>query len=135
VLTARARSVPGTLRQAITIDDRHLLLTDEPEELGGEASGPAPHELLPGALAGCVGTTLVMYARAKGWELGGVRVDVVYDNLARPRTLTVTVEVDAELEPEQLRRLEHVADTCPVRRALDDGFVIEERVVAVPRVA
>ena len=131
MLTASARPVPGTLRQAIVVDDRHLVVTDEPTELGGDGRGPAPHELLPAALAGCIATNLAMYARTKGWQLGDVRVDVDYDNLARPRTFTVAVEIPAELEPDQLRRLEQGAATCPVRRALDSGFVIEERFVAV----
>ena len=42
-LTATARSTPGTLRQQVVIDGRHHLITDEPEHLGGDGSGPAPH--------------------------------------------------------------------------------------------
>src|SRR5215207_4883785 len=75
-LTATARSIPGTLRQQIVIDGRHRLITDEPERVGGEGSAPAPHELFPAALAACVATTLVMYARTKKWDLGDVMVDV-----------------------------------------------------------
>jgi len=52
-------------------DGRHHLNTDAPEQLGGDGSAPAPHELLTAALAACVSTTLVMYARTKGWDLGG----------------------------------------------------------------
>ena len=79
-LTAKARSIPGTLRQEVVIDSRHRLITDEPERLGGDGSAPAPHELLPAALAACISTTLVMYARTKDWELGEVTVAVDYDN-------------------------------------------------------
>ena len=64
-LTARSRSIPGTLRQEIVIDGKHRLITDEPEAVGGEGSAPSPHELLPAALAACISTTLVMYARQK----------------------------------------------------------------------
>jgi len=67
-LTASARSIPGTLRQEVVIDRQHRLITDEPQHLGGDGSGPAPHELFPAALAACVSTTLVMYARTKGWD-------------------------------------------------------------------
>ncbi len=67
-LTATSRSIPGTLRQEIVIAGKHRLITDEPEAVGGEGSAPAPHELVPAALASCVSTTLVMscthYARA-----------------------------------------------------------------------
>lgn len=68
-LTATARSIPGTLRQAVVIDGQHHLITDEPPHSGGDGSGPAPHELLPAALAACISTTLVMYARTKSWDL------------------------------------------------------------------
>lgn len=65
-LTATARSIPGTLRQEVVIDRKYRLITDEPERVGGDGSGPSPHELFPAALAGCVATTLVRYARTKG---------------------------------------------------------------------
>ena len=75
-LRASACSEPGSLRQEVTIDGgRHVLTTDEPEHLGGTDSGPAPHELFPAALASCVSTTIVMYARARSWEIGRVQVD------------------------------------------------------------
>ena len=83
-LTATARSIPGTLRQEVVIDGQHRLITDEPERVGGEGSAPAPHELLPAALASCVSTTLVMYARQKSWDLGEVTVDVDYNHQLRP---------------------------------------------------
>jgi putative redox protein len=67
-LTATSRSIPGTLRQEIVIDGKHRLITDEPVEVGGEGSAPAPHELLPAALASCVSTTLVMYARRHNFD-------------------------------------------------------------------
>src|SRR5579864_1918877 len=117
-LTATARSIAGTLRQEVVIDGRHRLITDEPERLGGEGSAPAPHELLPAALAACVSTTLVMYARTKGWELGEVSVAVDYDNNSTPRRFDLTVELGGDLSDEQLRRLEQVAASCPVRRSL-----------------
>jgi uncharacterized OsmC-like protein len=92
-LTATARSIPGTLRQEVVIDGKHRLITDEPKRLGGDGSGPAPHELFPAALASCVSTTLVMYARTKGWELGGVSVTVDYDNHSTPRRFEVAIEL------------------------------------------
>ena len=127
-LTATARSIPGTLRQEVVIDAKHHLITDEPERLGGEGSGPAPHELLPAALAGCVSTTLVMYARTKGWDLGELSVTVDYDNQSTPRRFEVAIELGGELSEEQLARLEKVARTCPLRRSLETGFEFAERI-------
>lgn len=126
MLTATARSVPGTLRQEVLIDGHHLLVTDEPEHLGGEDSGPAPHELFPAAVASCISTTMQMYARTKGWELRDVAVDVVYDHRSTPRRFTIAIRVDGDLTQEQLRRLEAAAETCPVRRAVEAGVVFDE---------
>lgn len=127
-LTATARSIPGTLRQEVVIDGRHRLITDEPERLGGEGSGPAPHELFPAALASCVSTTLVMYARTKGWELGEVSVAVDYDNRSTPRRFEIRIELGGELSDEQLQRLEKVAASCPVRRAVESGVEFSETI-------
>ncbi len=126
MLTATSRSVPGSLRQEVLVDGRHLLTTDEPERLGGEGSAPAPHELFPAALAACVSTTLVMYARTKGWDLGEVEVDVDYDNRRRRGGSTSASTLGALALAEQLARLEKVAATCPVRRAVETGIVFEE---------
>jgi len=92
-LTASAHSVPGTLRQEVLIDGRHRLVTDEPEKVGGGGSAPAPHELFPAALAACVSTTIVMYARTKSWPLDTVEVDVDYDHQATPRRFTIDIRL------------------------------------------
>ncbi len=70
MLTATSRSIPGTLRQELLIAGQHRLVTDEPEHLGGENAGPAPQELFPAAIASCISTTMLMYGRTKGWDLG-----------------------------------------------------------------
>jgi uncharacterized OsmC-like protein len=127
-LTATARSIPGTLRQEVVIDGTHRLITDEPERLGGDGSGPAPHELFPAALAACISTTLVMYARTKGWQLGEVTVAVDYDNRSTPRRFDISVELGGDLTDDQLRRLEKVAESCPVRRSIEAGIEFNESV-------
>jgi putative redox protein len=126
-LTASAHSIPGTLRQHVLIDGRHHLVTDEPEAVGGGGSAPAPHELLPAALAACISTTLVIYARTKDWKLDGVAVDVTYDHHSTPRRFEITIGVTGELSGPQLERLEKVAAACPLRRAVEGGFEFSER--------
>jgi putative redox protein len=126
-LTATARSIPGTLRQEVVIDGRHRLITDEPERVGGEGSAPSPHELFPAALAACVSTTLVMYARTKEWDLGDVTVDVDYDHHSTPRLFQVDIRLTGELSDRQLERLEKVAAACPLRRSIETGFEFVER--------
>jgi putative redox protein len=127
-LTATARSVPGTLRQEIVVDGRHRLVTDEPVSIGGDGSGPAPHELFPAALAACVSTTLVMYARTKGWELDQVVVDVDFDHRSTPRRFEIEIRVAGDLSQSQLERLEKVAAACPLRRSVEAGIEFVERI-------
>ncbi len=127
-LTATARSIPGTLRQDVLIDGHHRLTTDEPEHLGGEGSAPAPHELFPAALAACVATTLVMYARTKEWDLGDVTVDVDYDHRSTPRRFGIVIRLTGELSGAQLDRLEKVAAACPLRRSIESGVEFHERI-------
>ena len=108
------------------VDGRHRLVTDEPERVGGEGSGPAPHELLAAALAACVSTTLVMYARTKGWQLGEVTVEVDYGHRSTPRRVETAIRLGGELTEAQIERLEKVARACAVRRSLEAGFEFEE---------
>ena len=130
-LRASACSESGSLRQTVTIDGgRHVLTTDEPEHLGGCDSGPAPHELFPAALASCVSTTIIMYARARHWEIGDVRVDVDYDHRSTPRRFTIALHLDPSIPPERVERLVKIAESCPVRRAIESGIEFDEHVVA-----
>jgi putative redox protein len=126
-LTAKARSVAGTLRQEILVNGRHRLTTDQPVAAGGDDSAPSPHELLPAALAACIASTLTVYARTKAWELGDVTVDVDYDKQSKPRRFEIAIHVSGDLSDLQLERLRKVAQACPLRRSIEAGFVFEER--------
>jgi len=132
-MTASARLTSGGLRSEIDVNERHTIVTDEPERLGGTDHGPAPHELLPAAVAGCVATTLALYARTKDWDLGEITVDVEYDSDATPRHLKIDVHFPDELSEIQRIRLERVARTCPIRRAFEAGFEFDEQLLTGPR--
>jgi putative redox protein len=127
-LTAVARAMRGTRRQDIEIDGRYHVITDEPERLRGVGSAPTPHELLAAALAACISTHLVMYGRAKGWDLGEVSVAVDYDHRSTPRRFAVQIRLGAELTGEQLDRLHRIAVASPVRRALQGGAEFTEQI-------
>ena len=127
-MKATAKLIHGTLRNDVLVRDTFIVQTDEPETAGGEDTAPTPHELLAAALASCVTTTVATYARTKGWELGDVLVEVEYDARATPRHFRVDLRLDGDYDADQIARLERAAATCPVRRALEDGCVIEEHV-------
>ena len=125
-LTATAHSAADTLRQDVLIDGRHHLTTDEPTHLGGTDQGPAPHELLPAALASCIASTIRTYAHTKQWTVGELSVDVVYDHTSTPRHFDVTIHLPDELSDEQVRRIMRAAETCPIRRAIEAGITFDE---------
>jgi putative redox protein len=129
-VTATARRVGDTLRHEVDVNGRHAIVTDEPERLGGTDAGPAPHELLAAMLAACVSTTLVTYARNRGWGIGELSVHVEYDTETTPRAVSVEVLLPDGLTTEQVRRLERVAAACPARRSLEAAFAFEERLLA-----
>jgi len=128
-MTARARSVDGQLRHEVDVNARHVIITDEPERLGGTDVGPAPHELLPAMLASCASTMITLYARARGWELSDVRVEAEYDSESTPRHVDLRVYLPAGLTADQVRRLRGVANSCPAKRALEAGFTFDEQMI------
>ena len=128
-MTATAHRV-GKLRHHVDVNGRHTLVTDEPVRLGGTDEGPAPHELLPAALASCIATMVAMYAERHEWEIGDAFVDVEYDPQSEPCRFEIELHLPAGLSDDQVRRLERVAETCPLRRALETGFEFEERTVS-----
>jgi putative redox protein len=127
--TASAHSIDGTLRHEIDVNHRHTMITDEPLDIGGTDSGPAPHELLAAMLASCVSTMIALYAQRRDWQLQDVRVDVQYQADTTPREVTIAVHLPDGLTDEQVARLERVAESCPVRRALEAGFTFAEEIV------
>jgi len=133
--TATATGSRGSLEFDVDVNGRHEMVTDEPVSLGGTDLGPAPHELLPAAIASCVAVTMSMYARRKGWDLGDLAVDVDYDNEATPRRVEVVLHLSDQLSAEQRERLERVAASCPLRRSLEAGFVFAERTTSTARPA
>ncbi len=126
MMTATARPIDGTLRHEVDVNGRHSITTDEPERLGGTDTAPAPHELLPAVLAACVSTMITLYARERNINLAGLQVDVTYDNETTPRAVKTVIRLPDGLPANQLKRLQRVADTCPVKRALEAGFTFDE---------
>ncbi len=131
-MTATARRIGNGLRHEVDVNGRHTIVTDEPERIGGTNLGPAPHELLAATLASCIATMIAMYAQNRDWDLGETSVEVDYDPDSVPRRFAIDIHLPNGITPGQQRRLHRVADTCPVRRALEAGFTFEERPITTP---
>jgi uncharacterized OsmC-like protein len=114
----------------------HIIISDEPEEAGGEDLGPNPQEFLITALGSCVAITLQMYAQRHDWPLEDVSVHLTIDYVEpsepefTPEEIAAAgpsgklplihsnVTIKGNLNDEQRARLEQIAGRCPVHRAL-----------------
>ncbi|MGO9487548.1 MAG: OsmC family protein [Solirubrobacteraceae bacterium] len=136
-MTATARRVGDSLRHQVDVNGRHTIVTDEPARLGGSDLGPAPHELLAATLASCIATMIAMYAQNRNWDIGETSVQVNYDPDSSPRRFAIEIQLPKPITTEQRRKLERVAQTCPVRRALEADVSFDEHLIAttVPRAA
>lgn len=123
--------------QDITVDGRHSLLADEPEEVGGTDRGPSPYQLLAAGLGACTTMTLRMYAGHKGIPLEGVTCEVTHDRCHRDASedpegtggkidvFHRTIRLRGDLDASTRGRLLEIADKCPVHRTLHSEVRIE----------
>jgi len=104
-------------------------LADEPVEVGGLGTGPAPLDWLAAGLGACTSITCRMYADRKGWALRKITVEVMHT--ARTATskdlFDRAIRFDGDLDETQRARLFEIADRCPVHRALVEGSVVTTR--------
>lgn len=126
---AIARGDGATFRHKVSVEG-HELISDEPEELGGQGSGPTPLDLLAASLASCTAITVQMYADRKGWDIGDIEVEAEYEpaERGRPTRFSMVLRLPEGLDPEQRERLEIIAAKCPVHRTLEGEVMFEERV-------
>jgi putative redox protein len=123
-----ARRGTGPLQYAIQIG-KHQLLSDAPVALGGENSGPEPHDLLAAALAACTALTVTMYARRKGMALEDVRVRIEHGQMDGAYELQRHIDFIGALSADDKARLLDIANKCPVHKTLSGTIRIRTDVV------
>lgn len=127
-----ARRIDG-LAHEVDLEGGHVLIVDEPPDRGGTDTGPRPTQLLAASLAGCTAITVEMYAERKGWDVGGVEVEVevTYDHHV-PDEFRVALHLPGDLDDEQRQRLLLIAEKCPVHKVLagEAKVTVTERVEA-----
>lgn len=102
----------------------HVFTADEPKELGGLDSGPAPYDMLLAALGSCTAMTIRMYANQKKWPLEGVSVTLTHrketgaDKVKRD-VITREISLEGDLDDTQRQRLLEIANKCPIHKTLE----------------
>ena len=127
--TAIARRENGRYKHTVAVRN-HEVVVDEPEDSGGDDTGPDPQEMLAISLASCTAITMEMYAKRKGWDIGEIEVEVDYEPAQRgsPTKFHMTTRIPKELPEEQRERLLQIAAKRPVHRTLQGEVMFEEDV-------
>jgi putative redox protein len=102
----------------------HVVVADEPAELGGGDTGMSPYQLLAASLAACTAITLRMYAERKGWATGEISVDVALDTDKGNTELKRKIGFGTKLSEEEHTRMLAVANACPVHKVLTGSINI-----------
>lgn len=116
-MTVVVKKGDGAFQQQIQIG-QHQLLADVPVDLGGENSGPQPHDLLAAALGSCTAMTITMYAKRKEMALEDVEVSVNQTMVAGTHLFTRHIHYVGNLSGEEKARLTDIANKCPVHKTL-----------------
>ena len=115
-----ARDRTGKMRHVVAIRNDRVPV-DELPAVGGEDTGPTPHDLYDAALAACKAITMVWYANRKQIPVDDVHVTVDRDD-SREREglyrLRVTLEISGGLSPAQREELLAVAEKCPLHKLM-----------------
>jgi putative redox protein len=113
----------GPLQQVIEIG-RHTILTDVGVDVGGEDSGPEPHDILAAALAACTTLTVTLYAKRKGWALDEIKVAIQHGQEGDTYALHRQIDYIGQLSVEEKARLTDIANKCPVHKTLSGKIAI-----------
>ncbi|MFP5356916.1 MAG: OsmC family protein [Gammaproteobacteria bacterium] len=114
----------GKLRQAISAG-ANTWFADVPAALGGEGSGPEPHDLFDAALGACTALTVSLVAQRKQWPLEDVRVSITHTETDGEYRLHRQVELVGSLSGEQREYLLGIANKCPIHRLLHKQISVE----------
>ena len=103
------------------------LVVDEPENLGGTNEGANPVEFVLAGYAGCLNVMSHICAKELGFELKGVKIDIVgslnperlfgtsFEERAGYKEIKATIKPDCDADEATMEKwLAAVIDRCPV---------------------
>jgi putative redox protein len=102
----------------------HSVSVDEPIDVGGTDTAPAPSEFLEVSLASCTAITIRMYADRKGWPVERISVDVSMSKDDKLTRFDRKILLQGELTEEHRTRLLQIANACPVHKVLSNPIEV-----------
>ena len=117
-----------------------VIRTAAPVDNNGDGSSFSPTDLVAAALGACMTTLIAIVGERDGIDLTGLSFRLEKHMESNPRRIgdiPVIIQMPAGLTPDQKKKLENAAMTCPVHHSLSEGmersvtFVYADAPVAV----
>ncbi|MDB5120785.1 MAG: OsmC family protein [Sphingobacteriales bacterium] len=113
--------------------DGHVIISDEPIELGGANNGMNPVLLFLASLGSCTAITLKMYSQRKKWNIDTITVNlsmnVVKSNLQQTSYINRHIQITGYISDEDRNRLLKVADQCPLHNIMSNPINIATNIL------
>ncbi|MHC8949407.1 OsmC family protein [Sphingobacterium hungaricum] len=113
---------------------KHLIIADEPTDVGGTDLGMPPTSLFLSSLGTCKVMTMRMYADRKGWDLQTAQIrlssEVVKSEQQQTTYIKCHITITGDLDDEQRQRIYKIADRCPIQKIISNPIVIESNLLS-----
>jgi ribosomal protein S12 methylthiotransferase accessory factor len=112
--------------------------TDQPQELGGADSAPAPYDLFLASLATCAGIYVLGFCQARGIRTEGLRLTQrhEYDEDSKlVRKVRIELHLPADFPEKYRAAIVRTAESCKVKKTLAAPPVFEVGWASDPDVA
>lgn len=106
----------------------HTITVDEPASREGTDTGMTPMDLLLASLGSCTSITLRMYINRKMWVVDEINIDLQLYKVSGGTMITRDISFKGMLTDEQKKRLEQIADACPVHKMLVGSIMVETKI-------
>jgi putative redox protein len=116
----------GGTRYDIT-SGKHRIVTDQPEEDGGQDAGMGPVELFVGSVASCVGYFVGQFCERHNISREGLTVDAEWSMAEGPHRvgrIDIAIHLPHRIPPELKERFLKVAHGCTVHQSIASALTV-----------
>lgn len=122
--------IKGNLNLSVKVtNQKHQIISDVSQNLGGYDLGFNPHELLEASLGACTSITIMMYAKRRNLPLNDVLTKVTITPESEDNSILREISFIGDLTEDQKKKLFEIANKCPMHNFLLKKSQIDTRLV------